>query len=559
MLASGVVEGAIPFVVKLTFDGLLDARDAGVLRLAALAVLVLALVRGAVGYGAGVLSDWIGQRVVTDLRNALAGHLQDLDLAFVNRERAGQIVSRVTSDASLVRGLLIETATSAFMDATRLAALVAVAVYMDPPLALVAIAVLPVVGIPLRRISGLLRQTSRRQQEGMGRLTAALHESVMANRLVKAFRQERREQGRLVAHTERLFDLYVRASLLRSLPLTEVLGGCAVAAIVWWGGGSVIAGTRTAGAFMGFVVTVILIYEPFRRLLRTNFTVQQGLAGAERIFGLLDVTPRIVDRPGAPALRSILQGIAFEDVSFAYESGRTVLRQVSLRIPVGHVVALVGPSGGGKSTVTDLIPRFYDPTEGRVAIDGIDVRDVTLDSLRALVSIVTQFTFLFNDTVRSNIAFGDPRRTEEEIVAAARAANAHDFIAALPRGYETPVGDLGVRLSGGQRQRLAIARALLKDAPILILDEATSALDAESEALVQDALERLMRNRTTLVVAHRLSTVRRADEIVVVLGGRIVESGRHAELLARRGVYWKLYEAELSGEGPAAGRVIRPG
>jgi subfamily B ATP-binding cassette protein MsbA len=550
MLASGAVEAAIPLVAKRTFDGLLATRDPAAPRIAALAILALALLRGATTYGAGVLGDWVGQRVVTDLRNALAAHLQRLDLGYLHRQRGGQIVSRVTSDASLVRGLLVDTATSAFMDATRLVALAAVALYMDAPMAVAGLGALVLAALPVRRISATLRQTSRQQQKEMGRLTAALHESVLANRLVKAFRQERGEERRLVAHTERLFRLYVRASALRWLPITEILGGCAVAGIVWWGGASVVAGERTPGAFLGFVVTLVLLYEPFRRLLRTNFTVQQGLAGGERIFEFLDAAPRVVDRPRARPLAGITRAIAFEDVSFAYEPDRLVLQGVRLDVPAGNVVALVGPSGGGKSTLADLIPRFYDPTAGRVTIDGVDVRDVTLDSLRAHVSVVAQFTFLFNDTIRANIGFGDPTRGDDDIVAAAHAANAHEFITALPAGYDTPIGDLGVRLSGGQRQRIAIARALLKDAPILILDEATSALDSESEALIQEALERLMRHRTTLVVAHRLSTVRRADEIAVVAGGRIVERGAHAELLAQRGAYWTLHQTELAGAHP---------
>jgi subfamily B ATP-binding cassette protein MsbA len=296
---------------------------------------------------------------------------------------------------------------------------------------------------------------------------------------------------------------------------------------------------------MGFIVTLFLLYEPFKKLVRTNYTIQQGLAGADRVFELLDTHSRVVDRPGATTLRAVRQAIEFHDVGFAYEPGEPVLRGINLRIPVGQVVALVGISGGGKSTLADLIPRFYDVVTGRITIDGVDVRDLALASLREHIAVVTQFTFLFNDSIRNNIAYGDLTRPMEEIVAAAKAANAHGFIQEMPSGYETTIGDLGVRLSGGQRQRLAIARALLKNAPILILDEATSALDTESEGLVQEALERLMANRTTLVVAHRLSTVRRADRIAVVVQGQIVESGTHEELLAHGTEYKKLYELQF--------------
>jgi subfamily B ATP-binding cassette protein MsbA len=324
-----------------------------------------------------------------------------------------------------------------------------------------------------------------------------------------------------------------------------VLAGVAIAGIVWYGGTSVIAEARSQGTFVAFIITLFLLYEPFKQLVRTNATIQQGLAGAERVFELLDIRPRVADRPGAVAMRGLHEAIEFENVSFAYEPGRPVLHGIGLRIPVGRVVALVGPSGGGKSTIADLIPRFHDVTGGRITIDGVDVRDLTLRSLREHVAVVTQFTFLFNDTVRANIGYGAPDRSPAEIEAAARAANAHDFIVALPQGYDTAIGDLGVRLSGGQRQRLAIARALLRNAPLLILDEATSALDAESEALVHEALERLMVDRTTLVVAHRLSTVRRADRILVLACGRVVESGTHEELLAGGREYRRLYASSL--------------
>jgi subfamily B ATP-binding cassette protein MsbA len=335
-----------------------------------------------------------------------------------------------------------------------------------------------------------------------------------------------------------------------------VLAGIAVATIIWFAGRSVLAGTRRPAQFFAFVTAVFLLYEPFKRLVRTNYTIQQGLAGAERVFELLDTDAQVVDRAGAARLDGIRDAIEFHDVSFAYEPDEPVLRHIDLRIPVGNVVALVGMSGGGKSTLADLIPRFYDVTEGRIAIDGRDVRDVTLQSLREHIAVVTQFTFLFNDTIRNNIAYGDPTRSVEEIVAAAHAANAHDFIAEMPRGYETQIGDLGVRLSGGQRQRLAIARALLKNAPILVLDEATSSLDAESERAVQEALERLMAGRTVLVIAHRLSTVRRADQIAVLDAGRVVERGRHADLVAAGGLYRRLHDLqvfEARSEAPGTG------
>jgi subfamily B ATP-binding cassette protein MsbA len=549
MLAFSGAESALPFLLKFSFDQVFTAKHVEALPLAAGGVLVLALLRGWLSFGASYLTDWIGLRVVTDLRNDLTEHLQRLPIAYYNRNRAGQIVSRVTSDAALVRSMVTDAVTSVFQDVTRLIGLAAVAVYMDWMLALIAVALFPVALGPLYYFSKRLRQASRRQQEGFGRLNAMLHENVQGNRVVKAFGHESFEQGRFHEQNERLFRIYMRASFLRAIPVTEMLAGVSVALILWYGGSSVIGGVRTVGTFVAFVGALFLLYEPFKKLVKANNTVQQGLAGAERVFALLDVPQGMVDRPGAVPLRGVRQGIEFHDVSFAYDA-EPVLRHVDLRIPVGRVVALVGISGGGKSTLADLIPRFYDVTEGKITIDGVDVRDFTLQSLRAHIAVVTQFTFLFHDSVRNNIAYGEPERPMDEIIAAARAANAHDFITALPNGYDTQIGDLGVRLSGGQRQRLAIARALLKDAPILILDEATSALDTESEGLVQEALERLMVNRTTLVVAHRLSTIRRADRIVVVVQGEILESGTHDELLANGTEYRKLYEMQfVDGDG----------
>lgn len=552
MLGFSALESSVPFLVRFTFDEVFTRQRGQMLPLAVFAVVGAALLRGGLSFGSGYLTDWIGQRVITDMRNELTAHLQRLDLAFFNKQRAGQIVSRVTADVILVRGTVTDAIKSIFQDTTTLIGLVGVAIYMDWVLALLAVTLFPVAGLPIRVFSRQLRQNSRRQQEATGRLNGMLHENVQGNRVVKAFGQEHYEEARFHEQDEKIFHLYMRASRLRSLPVTEVLAGAAIAGIIWYGGASVMAGTRTQGSFFGFIITVVLLYEPFKKLVRTNYTIQQGMAGAERVFALLDTKPQVTDRPNATELGGVRQGITLEGVAFEYDPGEPVLQDIDLAIPAGEVVALVGMSGGGKSTLADLIPRFYDVTRGRIAIDGSDIRDLTIASLRAHIAVVTQFTFLFNDTVRANIAYGRTDATNADVEAAARAANAHEFITALPSGYETQIGDLGVRLSGGQRQRLAIARALLKNAPILILDEATSALDTESEGLVQEALERLMANRTTLVVAHRLSTVRRAHRIVVIVRGRIVESGTHEELLAHGREYRKLYELQFGATEDAA-------
>ncbi|MFN8543315.1 MAG: ABC transporter transmembrane domain-containing protein [Candidatus Binatia bacterium] len=563
MLAFSGLESSVPFLAKFTFDQVFTQQHREALSLAVAGALLVGVVRGGLTFVTGYLTDWIGGRIVADMRHQLITHLQRMDLSYFNKQRAGQVVSRVLADVAIVRAAVTDAVTSLVQDTTTLIGLAAVAVYMDWVLALMALVLFPLAGLPLRYFSLQMRQNSRRQQEAQGRLNAALHENFQGNRVVKAFCREDYEARRLSDFNEHLFRIAMRLSRIRQLPITEVLAGIAVSGIVWYGGVSVINGTRTQGSFIGFVITLLLLYDPFKKLVKTNYTIQQGLAGADRVFALLDTAPAVADRPGATVLRGVGTGIRFEHVTFAYEAGSDpVLRDIDLEIPAGKVVALVGMSGGGKSTLADLIPRFYDVTGGRITVDGHDIRDLTLASLRGHMAVVTQFTFLFNDSVFHNIAYGDATRPMADVIAAAKAANAHDFIVELPRGYETHIGDLGVRLSGGQRQRLAIARALLRNAPILILDEATSALDTESEGLVQEALDRLMQNRTSLVVAHRLSTIRHADQIVVVVRGEVVEQGTHEELLARGTEYRKLYELQFGevevAEGFGEGGVRAP-
>lgn len=546
MLLFSATTGALPLLVERVFDDIFAAKNEFALTVLPVVIVGVFLFRAATAIASSYLMDLVGQRIVRSLRQEINDHLQSLSLSFFNRTPTGTLLSRMTSDVTMVNQGLTQATASVIRDFTSLVVLLVVAFVKDPVLSVVAFMVFPAAVLPILRWSRKLRKTSRRGQVALGMLTTVLQEAIQGNRVVKAFGMQSYEQARFAEENERLFRLYMRASWLRAIttPLLEILSSLAIGGVVWWGGRSVIAGVRSQGSFLAFLTALFLLYEPFKRLSKTNNVIQQALAGAERIFEVLDTEQEIADRPGAVNLSGIKEGISFEHVWFSYGS-EPVLKDVTVHIGVGEVVALVGMSGGGKSTLSDLIPRFYDVTRGRIAIDGIDVRDIKLASLRSHIALVTQQTFLFNDTVRANIAYGDMTKSEREIIEAARAANAHDFIERLPQGYDTVIGELGLRLSGGERQRIAIARALLKDAPILILDEATSALDTESEALVQQAIDRLMKNRTTLVIAHRLSTVRRADRIVVIAHGRVVEQGSHEELIALGEEYRKLYDLQF--------------
>jgi subfamily B ATP-binding cassette protein MsbA len=384
----------------------------------------------------------------------------------------------------------------------------------------------------------------------MANITTILLESITGTRIVKAFNMEDHERKRFAKENRRLFGILIKSVRVRAIshPLMEFLGGLGIAFIVFYGGRSVIRGEATPGTFFSFLAALLMLYEPVKRLSGINNTVQQGLAAAVRIFEVLDTVPEIRDQPKAQVLTRVSQAIEYRDVSFKYEDD-WVLKNINLHIKVGEMVAFVGVSGGGKTTLVNLLPRFYDVTSGKVLIDGVDIRELTAESLRSKIGIVTQTTILFNDTVRSNIAYGKIDQPFEEVVKAAQAAYSHGFIQNLPKGYETVIGEQGVKLSGGERQRISIARALLKNAPILILDEATSSLDSESEIEVQKALEYLMQGRTTLVIAHRLSTIRKADRIMVISNGTIVEEGTHEELLAKEGEYKKLYLLQFKDNG----------
>jgi ATP-binding cassette, subfamily B, bacterial MsbA len=553
MVLYSLTNGVMPYLVRSVFDDVFLQKREWALRVLPVVIVTVFLFRAAMSFSQNYLMEWIGQRIIADVRSQLNAHFQRLSLSFYNRTPTGTLLSRMTNDVALVRSALTDAVASVMKDATSLLVLIVVAFFMDWVLALIAFIAFPLTVLPILRLSRRLRKFTRRGQVTLGNLATLLQETIQGNRVVKAFGMEDYEIRRFDAESERLLRLYMKAARIKAFttPMMEVLASFGIAGVVWYGGASVMAGGRTPGSFMAFLTAMLLLYDPFKGLTKTNNVVQQGLAAAGRVFEMLDEPSDVVDRPGASTLDGFTDRIRFEHVMFHYEA-EPVLRGINLEIRRGEAVALVGRSGAGKSTLADLIPRFYDVTGGSITIDGHDVRDLKLGSLRAQIAVVTQFTFLFNDTVRNNIAYGDVGTSMERIEAAARAANAHEFIGELPRGYDTVIGELGVKLSGGQRQRVAIARALLKNAPILILDEATSALDNESERLVQEAIERLMAGRTTLVIAHRLSTIRNADRIAVLERGRIVEEGTHAELLARGGEYRRLYDLQFRDEPRAA-------
>lgn len=548
MLLFSAATAALPFVVRDMVDQMFVNEDRAMLVTIPLMVMLVLGARGACNFGQTYLMEYVGQSIIRDLRSALCEKLQWLSLAYLQRHPTGTLLSRVTSDVALVRMALTSAVASAARNTTSVVALTAVAFYMDWVLASIAFVVFPAAVLPVRGLTRRVRRATRRGQVSTGSLTAILQESLQGSSIVKAFGMERYELERFNRENHEILRHAMKAVRARAImpSAMEGLAALGVAGVLWYGGSTVMDGGRTAGEFFAFLTAVFLTYEPFKHLSRTLPEIYQGIAGGDRIFEVLDAPLDITDAPDAVPAAPFADRVAFRNVGFGYRE-EPVLSGIDLEVRQGETVALVGMSGAGKTTLSALIPRFYDVGSGSITMDGVDIRKLTLDSLRRQIGMVTQHTFLFNDSVRNNIAYGDPARGLDDIVRAARAANAHDFITQLPEGYDTVIGEQGLELSGGQRQRIAIARAVLRNAPLLVLDEATSSLDSESERLVRDALDRLMENRTSLVIAHRLSTICNATRIVVLARGRIVEQGTHQELLARQGEYGRLYNLQAAG------------
>ncbi len=540
---------ASAYLVKPAVEKIFEQKDSQMLVLIPVAIIGVFTIKGIASYGSGYLLSYVGQDIIRRLRNRLYNHIQDLPLAFFQREKTGDLMSRVTNDVAIISSMFTSAITGSIRDGLTLIGLIAVTFFLIPKLAVFTFIVFPIAAYPLFYFGRKIRRVRLGVQESWADLSAFLHETLTGVKIVKAFNMQEHEKKRFAQKSRKIFRLEMKENKVREMssPLMELLGGFGIGFIIWYGGRHVISGTYSFGAFMSFLTAVGLMYQPLKKISRLNNAIQRGMAAIDRIYDILERESDLVQAASPVDFPSVSHRIAFENVSFKYDRD-LVLKNINLEVKTGEILALVGMSGGGKTSLVNLIPRFYDPIAGRVLIDDIDIRQISIAALRRQIALVTQEPILFNDTVRNNIAYGTPGASDRQIAAAAEAAYACDFIESFPEGFDTPMGELGGRLSGGQRQRICIARALLKDAPILILDEATSSLDSESEILVQKALGNLMEGRTTFVIAHRLSTIGHADRIIVIVDGRIVEEGRHDQLLSLRQEYYKLYQMQFAND-----------
>ncbi len=537
------------YLIKPALDDVFINKDKLMLKLIPLVIFIVYLLRSLAMFGQEYLMSFVGQNIIRRLRNRLYDRIQDLPLSFFHKERTGVLMSRVTNDVNIVKSMVSTAVTGSLRDAFTILGLTVVIFYQIWELAVVAFLVLPVAFYPIVIFGRRVRRTSTGCQKAMADISSFLHETFAGNKIVKAFGMEPYEKKRFSDKTRKLLRLEMKEVKYKAIssPINLFLGGVAVAVIIYYGGLKVVQGVYTPGTFLSFVAAVILLYKPIKELSKLNNALQQGLAATDRVYDILERESDILEIPKPLTIKTGSHRVFFEKVFFKYDE-LMVLKDVNLDVRPGEILALVGMSGGGKTSLVNLIPRFYDVSQGAIFIDGINIRDASLVSLRNQIAIVTQEPILFDDTVKNNIAYGRHTASDNEILAAAKAAYAYDFIQSFPVKFDTRIGELGTRLSGGEKQRICIARALLKDAPILILDEATSSLDSESEMWVQKALENLMKGRTTFVIAHRLSTVNRAHRIVVLVDGEIVEEGNHEALIARQGEYHKLHQMQFNHE-----------
>ncbi|MFC1843704.1 lipid A export permease/ATP-binding protein MsbA [Thermodesulfobacteriota bacterium] len=550
MVIVASMAGAQAYMIKPLLDEIFIKQDSTMLKLVPLAILGIFFVKGFFYYIYNYFLVRVGQSVIRDLRNKIYSHIQSLPLSFFQKKPTGELISRIISDVTLLQGAVSSILVGILKDTCQVLFLIGVIFYQDWRMASVAMISLPLVVYPIVNFGRRHRRLSRTNQQTTAQVSNILYETITGNRIVKAFCMEKYEVGRFAKTLDQLFGIVMRDTKIGAIsrPLMEFLGGLGISLVVWYGGSQVLEGKSTPGTFFSFLTALIMIYEPIKGVSAINNSLQQGIAAAERVFDILDVKPDVAERKDAIELPTVKDTIEFNDIRFGYDNETEVLKGINLKVKTGEVLAVVGSSGGGKSTLVNLIPRFFDVSSGSLTFDGTDIKDVTFKSLRKQIGIVTQQTILFNDTVHNNIAYGSPDASEEQIMDAARAAHALDFIQQLPNGFDTVIGESGARLSGGERQRLSIARAILKNAPILILDEATSSLDTESEREVQQAIENLVQSRTTFVIAHRLSTIRKAHRIIVIQDGKVVEEGTHETLLPLGGVYKMLHDMQFQDD-----------
>ena len=537
----------LPWIIKDMIDDVLMSKDMLMLNLIAAGILVVMFTRGVFYYGQSYLVSYVGQRVIIDVRSMLFRKFQKMPLSYYDRQQTGTVMSYITNDVSAMQSAIVDNLIELVTESSILIGSLGMMIYLDWKLSLLTLMTIPLVGFAMKIFGRKLKRSSTVIQERAAEITSLLQESISAIRVVKSFVRETYEIRRFEEQNWRNFQAAMKNVKLSSLltPTVEFLAAIAVTFIVWFGGYEVVNEVITAGELVAFLTYAVNLANPVKRLSRVYAAIQKAMAAADRVFEVMDLDEKITDVPGAKPLPPIQGQVEFKDITFSYKEGQPALQHISLKAEPGQMIALVGPSGSGKSTIANLIPRFYDVDSGTIAIDGHDIRQVTADSLREQIGLVPQETMLFSTTVMENIRYGRLDATDEEVVEAARAANAEEFIKDLPEGYDTKLGERGLNLSGGQRQRLAIARAILKNPRVLILDEATSALDTESEKIVQDALDKLMVGRTSFVIAHRLSTIFNADQIFVVENGQLREHGTHEELLAAGGLYSNLYNIQF--------------